>query len=82
LSAQAGQAAPAGKDWIHEIKHDGFRIMACRDGDKVRLLSRKGYDLTDRSSTLRPRSQHCRFGRVLSTLKPSPATSAASPTSI
>jgi bifunctional non-homologous end joining protein LigD len=39
---------PAGKDWIHEIKHDGFRIMAWRDGDDVRLLSRKGYDLTDR----------------------------------
>ena len=39
---------PAGKDWIHEIKHDGFRIMAWRDGDELRLLSRKGYDLTDR----------------------------------
>jgi hypothetical protein len=23
---------PAGKGWIHEIKHDGFRIMAWRDG--------------------------------------------------
>ena len=39
---------PAGKGWIHEIKHDGFRILAWRDGDEVRLLSRKGYDLTDR----------------------------------
>jgi len=39
---------PAGKDWIHEIKHDGFRIMAWRDGNEVRLLSRKGYNLTDR----------------------------------
>jgi bifunctional non-homologous end joining protein LigD len=39
---------PAGKGWIHEIKHDGFRIMAWRKGDDVRLLSRKGYDLTDR----------------------------------
>jgi bifunctional non-homologous end joining protein LigD len=39
---------PTGKGWIHEIKHDGFRIMAWRDGDDVRLLSRKGYDLTPR----------------------------------
>jgi len=23
---------PAGSNWIHEIKHDGFRIMARRDG--------------------------------------------------
>jgi bifunctional non-homologous end joining protein LigD len=35
---------PAGPDWLHEIKHDGFRIMARRDGDRVRLLSRKGHD--------------------------------------
>ena len=39
---------PAGKGWIHEIKHDGFRIMAWRDVDDVRLLSRRGYDLTAR----------------------------------
>jgi ATP-dependent DNA ligase len=30
---------PAGPDWIHEIKHDGFRIMARRDGSRVRLKS-------------------------------------------
>ena len=36
---------PTGPDWIHEIKHDGFRVMARRDGKKVRLISRKGKDL-------------------------------------
>ncbi len=35
---------PASRDWIHEIKHDGYRIAAWRDGDDVRLLTRKGYD--------------------------------------
>ena len=30
---------PVGRDWLHEIKHDGFRIMARRDGDRVRLLT-------------------------------------------
>ena len=29
---------PAGRDWIHEIKHDGFRTMARRDADGVRLV--------------------------------------------
>jgi ATP-dependent DNA ligase len=39
---------PTGPDWVHEIKHDGFRVMARRDGKKVRLISRKGKDLTYR----------------------------------
>jgi bifunctional non-homologous end joining protein LigD len=39
---------PGSKGWIHEIKHDGFRIMAWRDVDDVRLLSRRGYDFTAR----------------------------------
>jgi ATP dependent DNA ligase domain len=42
------KAPPTGPDWIHEIKHDGFRIVARRDGKKVRLISRKGKDLTYR----------------------------------
>jgi ATP-dependent DNA ligase len=39
---------PAGIDWIHEIKHDGFRILARKDGPKVRLITRNGYDLAHR----------------------------------
>jgi bifunctional non-homologous end joining protein LigD len=39
---------PAGPDWIHEIKHDGFRIMARRDIAGVRLVSRHGHDFTSR----------------------------------
>ena len=39
---------PAGPDWLHEIKHDGFRIMARREGDRVQLLSRKGHDFASR----------------------------------
>jgi bifunctional non-homologous end joining protein LigD len=39
---------PAGPDWIHEIKHDGFRIMARRDGAGVRLFTRKGNDFAAR----------------------------------
>jgi bifunctional non-homologous end joining protein LigD len=39
---------PAGPDWIHEIKHDGFRSMARRDGAGVRLFTRKGNDFAAR----------------------------------
>src|SRR5262249_57302941 len=39
---------PSGPDWIHEIKHDGFRIMARRDAERVRLFTRHGTDFTDR----------------------------------
>ena len=39
---------PTGPDWIREIKHDGFRILARRDARGVRLFTRNGYDFTDR----------------------------------
>jgi len=39
---------PTGPGWIHEIKHDGFRMLARRDGEKFRLISRNGNDLTHR----------------------------------
>jgi ATP-dependent DNA ligase len=39
---------PAGPDWIPEIKHDGFRIIARRDGAGVRLITRHGSDFTAR----------------------------------
>jgi ATP-dependent DNA ligase len=54
---------PCGEAWLHEIKHDGFRVIARKDGDRVRLFSRPGNDLTDRFplivealARLRPRS--------------------------
>jgi bifunctional non-homologous end joining protein LigD len=39
---------PSGPGWIHEIKHDGFRLLARRDAAGVRLFSRKGNDLSRR----------------------------------
>jgi bifunctional non-homologous end joining protein LigD len=39
---------PAGPDWVHEIKHDGYRLQVRRDGDTVRLFTRRGYDWTGR----------------------------------
>jgi bifunctional non-homologous end joining protein LigD len=42
------KAPPSGPNWIHEIKHDGFRILARRDGAGVRLIARNGNDFTHR----------------------------------
>ena len=39
---------PSGGLWLHEIKHDGFRIIARKDGERVRLYSRPGNDFTRR----------------------------------
>jgi|SRR6516165_2228196 len=39
---------PSGPGWLHEIKHDGFRIMARSDSAGVRLISRHGNDFTSR----------------------------------
>jgi len=39
---------PSGPEWLHEIKHDGFRMLARRDSERVRLVSRRGVDWGDR----------------------------------
>ena len=39
---------PSGSNWIHEIKHDGFRLMARRDPVGIRLITRRGNDWTTR----------------------------------
>src|SRR3954464_9650396 len=43
-----GTTVPAGSDWIHEIKHDGYRLIVHRDGKRVRLLTRNGHDWSGR----------------------------------
>jgi bifunctional non-homologous end joining protein LigD len=54
---------PSGPGWVHEIKHDGFRMMVRRDAAGVRLLTRKANDWTNRypliaaaAGALKPRS--------------------------
>jgi bifunctional non-homologous end joining protein LigD len=55
---------PSGSQWLHEIKHDGFRIIARKTGAHVRLYSRPGNDLTRRfppivDALARLRSRSC-----------------------
>jgi bifunctional non-homologous end joining protein LigD len=42
------KAPPSGPGWLHEIKHDGFRILARRGGAGVRLITRAGNDFSAR----------------------------------
>jgi hypothetical protein len=55
---------PSGGLWLHEIKHDGFRVIARKDGNRVRLYSQPGNDLTWRfplivEAVARLRSRSC-----------------------
>jgi bifunctional non-homologous end joining protein LigD len=43
---------PAGEGWLHELKLDGYRIQARKDGERVQLLTRTGLDWTHRMKTI------------------------------
>ena len=73
------KAPPAGPGWIHEIKHDGFRIIARRNAGSVRLLTRNGYDFTERYPLIVAAVEALPADRAWSTAKQSPATSVAFP---
>ena len=39
---------PVGPGWVYEIKHDGYRLMVRKSGDRVRIYTRRGVDWTKR----------------------------------
>ena len=39
---------PSGSNWIHEIRHDGYRLMARRDPVGIWMITRWGNDWTQR----------------------------------
>jgi ATP-dependent DNA ligase len=39
---------PSGPLWVHEIKHDGYKLMVRRDGLRVRRFTCGGHDWADR----------------------------------
>ncbi|HEV7505603.1 MAG TPA: DNA ligase D [Thermoanaerobaculia bacterium] len=41
-------AVPAGEEWIHEIKYDGYRALCHLEDGEARLITRQGNDWTDR----------------------------------
>jgi bifunctional non-homologous end joining protein LigD len=45
-------AAPAGDGWLHELKYDGYRVLAAVGGGRVKIYTRKGLDWTDKFEPL------------------------------
>jgi bifunctional non-homologous end joining protein LigD len=43
---------PDRPEWIHEIKHDGYRLIVQREGNRVRLFTRNGHDWSERFSLI------------------------------
>src|SRR3954470_19681175 len=39
---------PIGAGWVYEIKHDGYRLMVRKSGERVRIYTRRGADWTKR----------------------------------
>src|SRR5581483_2741122 len=46
--ARLHHSAPAGDDWLHEVKYDGYRMLAWRNGSELQLLSRNRLDWTEK----------------------------------
>jgi bifunctional non-homologous end joining protein LigD len=63
--AQLADRPPKGKDWIHEVKFDGYRIEARIDGRGIKLLTRKGLDWTDRFKPIADTLKKLRLGSAL-----------------
>ncbi|HZX87400.1 MAG TPA: non-homologous end-joining DNA ligase, partial [Reyranella sp.] len=50
----ATETAPSGGGWLHEIKHDGYRLQAHLENGRVKLFSRQGLDWTERFPVVVP----------------------------
>jgi ATP-dependent DNA ligase len=57
--------APSGSIWLHEIKHDGYRLMVRRTAEGVRIKTRRGYDWTDRYPLIVEAAERLRTASVV-----------------
>ncbi len=46
------EAPPEGDEWVHEIKYDGYRVLAAVGDGEVRIYTRRGLDWTDKFKPL------------------------------
>jgi DNA ligase D-like protein (predicted ligase) len=58
MYARAVQQLPEGKDWLYEVKFDGYRCLAGRDSSGVTLWSRRGNQFTDQFPTVAKACEH------------------------
>jgi ATP-dependent DNA ligase len=57
--------APAGPDWVYELKHDGYRLLVRREETRVRIFSRNGADFTERFPRIVEAARRLRVRSVL-----------------
>ncbi len=50
--ATLGSHPPRGDGWVHEIKFDGYRLLARIEGDEIRLVTRAHHDWTHKFSSI------------------------------
>jgi bifunctional non-homologous end joining protein LigD len=56
---------PSGPKWVHEIKHDGYRMQARIDGRTISLMTRKALDWTQRFGSIAAAFQSLGLGSAL-----------------
>jgi DNA ligase D-like protein (predicted ligase) len=65
MYAQLVQQLPDGKDWLYEVKFDGYRCLAARDAAGVTLWSRRGNDFTAQFSNIAKACEQLAPGTLL-----------------
>ena len=56
---------PIGEQWVHQIKYDGYRLQVHRDGERVRIFTRRGFDWTDRFPVIASTALTLKAGRFV-----------------
>ncbi len=57
--------APVGEDWLHEIKFDGYRVLARVSDGEATFLTRRGQDWTEKFSSLARELEKLRVGEAV-----------------
>jgi bifunctional non-homologous end joining protein LigD len=65
MQAKLVAELPGAAGWLYELKLDGYRALAVKDGDRVRLLSRRNNDLTAEYPQLRAAIARLQAARVV-----------------
>src|SRR3954454_15617560 len=56
---------PIGPGWVYEIKHDGYRLMVRKSGERVRIYTRRGVDWTKRFARITDEVRKLKIDSVL-----------------
>jgi hypothetical protein len=73
---------PSGRLWVHEIKHDGYRLMVRRDGARVRCFTKNGHDSADRFPAIVDAAHRLNAQSFLTTARPSSSATTSRMTSM